>query len=227
MREVNPAVSTLTQPAILAGFQYPICATYDFLYSPYPPSYPLHPFTRPDLDTLERPIRMTLAFLDLSPLYLSYHSHNFACLLNPLLEVVCNEKYLIEHPETCSFERLLGFGSGSDGKGEGCKSCRVLPQCGPGDHSHVPLIPHSVGRRYSITLTTVFPSPWALSGYSNYSTFFLSPLFDFHRADQEIILVSIHYSHSYSTPEFRRTSWITHSVASFPPSMSIRLTTKP
>ena len=39
----------------------------DFLYSPYPPSYLLPPFTRLDLDTLERPIRMTLAFLD--PLY--------------------------------------------------------------------------------------------------------------------------------------------------------------
>lgn len=109
MREVNPAVSTLTQLSSLV-FQCPICATYDFLYSPYPPSYLLHPFTRPDLDTLERPIRMTLAFLDLSPLYLSYHSHNFARLLNPLSEVFCNEKYLIEHPETCSFERLGGLG---------------------------------------------------------------------------------------------------------------------
>jgi len=52
----------------------------DFLYSPYPPSYLLPPFTRPDLDTLERPIRMTLAFLE-PPSLLSYHSHNFPCLL--------------------------------------------------------------------------------------------------------------------------------------------------
>lgn len=67
----------------------------DFLYSPHPPSYLSPPFTRPDLDTLERPIRLTLAFLDTFPLYLSYHSHNFPCLLNPSSEVFCNEKYLI------------------------------------------------------------------------------------------------------------------------------------
>ena len=112
----------------------------------------------------------------------------------------------------------------------------VLPQCGPGDGTArlaraIAMIDPSVTwsvevdnhRAVRVPSLLRFPSPWGL--WTNYSSIFLGPLFDFHRADQAIILVSI-----YSTLKFRPSSWTTHSaspVRSFPPSMSIRLTTKP
>ena len=79
----DPVVSTIT-PALVAVFPCPMRYTLTKLVLTLPPKATFTRLRAISLDTLERPIRMTLAFFFSTPSrrYMFYHSHNSVCYLS-------------------------------------------------------------------------------------------------------------------------------------------------